>query len=53
MSMGRHPNSEGKYYWIQTRNTGDFVSDEELDAVSDWILKYPKELEIHKNKRKK
>lgn len=52
MSMGRPIGHEGRIHWIPTRDgtSGDFVSDEELDAVSDWISSYDEELQIHKQK---
>lgn len=40
--LGRHPTDEGNVHWIETGpgGTGDFVTDEELEAASDWLEAY-------------
>ena len=44
-NLGRRPGDEGSFYWIPTGpgNTGDWVSDEDLEAASDYFDQIKKE----------
>lgn len=48
--LGRHPTDEGTVHWIETGpgTTGDFVTDEELEAASDWLKDYKEKQHVQR-----
>ena len=49
-TMGRPVDNEGQIHVVQTNaGTTEFVSDEDLDAVSDWMEDYPTTLKTQKS----